>query len=130
MKISAKLSNEPDIASDINFDVLEIKPDPIFDDDGKILNASELESFNHPFYKDEKGEIHGTLKVDKIRLFVWVNDNMKKIFGFNDGIVTSNEWAVYCDYSDKVDSILEKHGKDGPEAGSEINALHKSYINN
>lgn len=117
--------------------VLSEKSDKIKFDGNKItINSSvydlnDLPDYqkgaeNGQFYK-YKNNIVGFLKVNSTHQFAWINNNMKRMFGFDDGIVTGKELLYYIPWHDKIQNILDSN-KNIESKNQEILDLNRQYL--
>lgn len=122
MKIVPVLSEKSDLIKfDGNFITINNKKYDI-----KKLLPYKKGSKNDQFYS-YKDNIVGYLKVNVTHQFAWINGNMKKMFGFDDGIVTGKELLYYIPWHDKIQNILDSN-KSLEEKNKSILELNNQYL--
>jgi len=86
---------------------------------------AEIEAYDreHRFYVDQNGDVHGIIYVRKAHGFAWINNNMRDLFGFSDGIVTLEELQKYMIYHAEIQAIL-----DGDQDELKIRAINKRHL--
>lgn len=122
MKIAPILSEKSD---SIKFDGNIITINNIKYDIKKLLPYKKG-SQNGQFYL-YKDNIVGYLKVNVTHQFAWINNNMKQMFGFDDGIVTGKELLFYIPWHNKIQNILDS-GKKLNEINKLILELNNQYL--
>lgn len=96
--------------------------------DGVSIYKNQAEYDAQRVWKDEAGEKYALVIVDTVRQHAWINDNMRDLFGFSDGIVTLEELAVYIEWDNAIQAILDDYPQADFDKLFEIVSMKKSLM--